>query len=86
MSVYAIIAALLGGGSYAGFNATAIIDTRYMTHEAHVIADAKSDIKVLRREIRKLNHKVEVGIATEWEKWELERLKEDLLAAEDELK
>lgn len=86
MSTYALIVALLGGGGgYTGFNAALdVADGRWMTYEQHAANALKSYIRQLKREIRALEHKIEVNTATDWDRWELEKLKEDLEAAQDE--
>jgi hypothetical protein len=86
MSAYALIVALLsGGGGFTGFNAAIdVADARWMTHKQHVMQDLKSYIRQLRREIRDLEYDIKEGIATPRDEWELERLKEDLLEAEEE--
>lgn len=87
MSAYALIVALLsGGGGYTGFNAAIdAADARWMTVEQHTATDLRSYIRELKREIRDLNYDIGAGTATERDKWELERLLEDLDEAELEL-
>ena len=87
MSVYALLVALLsGGGGFAGFNAAIdIADTRWVTYEVLAAAELKGYIRDLQREIRGLKYDVQQGTATERDKWELEKLLEDLKKAEDQL-
>ena len=88
MSVYALLVAVIsGGGGYTGFNAAVTaMDARWMTYEHHVMQDLKSYIRQLKREIRALEYDISQGGATDRQMWQLERLKEDLDVAVDELK
>jgi len=85
MSAYALIVALLGGGGgFAGFNAAIdVADARWLTHEEHTAGNLKQYIRELKREIRDLEYDIGQGTATERDKWELERLYEDLEEAQD---
>lgn len=87
MSAYALIVALLsGGGGYTGFNAAIdAADARWMTYTEHAAGDMKSHIRSLRREIRDIEYDIGQGTATDRNKWELERLLEDLEEAQEEL-
>ena len=86
LSAYALLVALLGGGGgFAGFNAAIdVADARWVTYEELAGAELKGYIRDLKREIRRLNYLVGEGTATDYDKWELDRLKEDLEEAENE--
>ncbi len=86
LSAYALLVALLGGGGgFAGFNAAIdVADARWVTYEVLAAAELKGYIRDLKRDIRELEYDVQEGTATDRDKWNLERLKEDLEEAEAE--
>jgi peptidoglycan hydrolase CwlO-like protein len=61
------------------------LDHEFLSLDRWEIANAESDKRALKREIRQLEYDVEEGTATEKEAWELKQLEEELEDLQEEI-